>query len=106
MCGDEGAVINVRIRGNEACDICSVGKTVQLRNVLIKKDKNNLNRLELDRFSKVVRKDDLQIVSVNENINLSEMNLPVSNLNMDIKEKHSNAEDNEYDHDRTKGYQG
>jgi len=102
VCGDEGAVINVRIRGNEACDICSVGKTVQLRNVLIKKDKNNLNRLELDRFSKVLPKDDLIIEVVNESINLSEMNLPVSNLNMDIKEKHSNLEENE-DFERTKG---
>jgi len=76
----------VRIRGNEACDMCSVGKTVQMRNVLIKKDKNNLNRLELDRFSKVILTD-TEIDTVNEDINLSEMKLYISNLNSDTKEK-------------------
>jgi len=66
--------------------MCSVGKTVQMRNVLIKKDKNNLNRLELDRFSKVILTD-TEIDTVNEDINLSEMKLYISNLNSDTKEK-------------------
>jgi len=57
-----------------------------MRNVLIKKDKNNLNRLELDRFSKVILTD-TEIDTVNEDINLSEMKLYISNLNSDTKEK-------------------
>jgi len=43
----------VRIRGNDACNLCNVGSTVILRNALLKFDKNDNIRLELDRFSKV-----------------------------------------------------
>lgn len=65
-----------------------------MRNVLIKKDKNNLNRLELDRFSKVILTD-TEIDTVNEDINLSEMKLYISNLNSDAKEKVKGQEGNE-----------
>lgn len=65
-----------------------------MRNVLIKKDKNNLNRLELDRFSKVILTD-TEIDTVNEDINLSEMKLYISNLNSDTKEKVKGQDGNE-----------
>lgn len=66
-----------------------------MRNVLIKKDKHNLNRLELDRFSKVLLTD-IVIDEVNESVNLSEMKLHISNLNSDIKNNKNidNTDDN------------